>query len=129
MATLYKILWVLALLLAVFVSGALTAIWRGWGSPTVAVKVVNQSGQNIQSFSVAYVTCDTKGSIVGGELATGQTKTLHFSVCGEGGYTLAVVFADGRRITSTEGYVESGYLVTGLISQNGVTSSERTYGL
>ncbi|MHB8890262.1 MAG: hypothetical protein ACYC46_15735, partial [Acidobacteriaceae bacterium] len=129
MAPLPKTLGLLALLLAAFGTGAFTASSRGWGSHTVAVEVLNKSGQPIQSFSVVYATCGTKGSIVGGALTANQAQTLRFSVCGEGGYTIAVVFPDGRQVASSEGYVESGYFVTGVVSQNGVTSRERIHGL
>lgn len=129
MATLPKTIGVLALLVAAFGAGAFTASSRGWGSSTVAVEVANHSGQDIQTFSVTYTTCGTKGSIVGGALAAKQAQTLHFSVCGEGGYTIAAVFPNGRRVTSSEGYVESGYFVAAEVSTNGIASSQRTYGL
>jgi hypothetical protein len=124
-----KTLGVLALLLAGFGAGAFTATSRGWGSPTVAVEVANQSGQTIQFFSVAYTTCGTNGSIVGGVLPANQAKTLRFSVCGEGGYTVEVVFPDGRRVKSSEGYVESGYFASEVVSPNGITSNQRSHSL
>jgi len=123
MTRLSKTVAALVLLVTAFGAGALTAISRGWGSQLVTVEVVNDSGQTIKSISLAYTTCGISGSIVDNDLLQNQSKKFYFAVCGEGGYSVEAAFSDGNLIKGSGGYVESGYSVSEVVSQSGITSN------
>jgi hypothetical protein len=115
------------ILLLAFCAGAITAVWRGWGAQSVTVEVVNQSEQPLTSFTVRYETCGVRGSVVGGELLSGQSRRVKYTVCGEGGYFIEAQFRDGSVLKGTEGYVESGYSSTETITTNRIDSSQHVY--
>ena len=120
---------VFALIVTMFGAGALTAIYRGWGSQLVAVAVVNQSGQPLQSVTLNYQTCNGSGSLAVGALSPHQATTMHFAVCGEGGYTIEAVLSDGRLVKNNGAYVESGYSVSEVVLQNGIETNLHAYKL
>ncbi|MCE1242837.1 hypothetical protein [Oryzomicrobium sp.] len=129
MSTLLRIIAWCVLVLSGFGIGAITAVVRGWGSPVVTLELANQSGRSIQSFVVRYDTCGNKASITSEGPSAGQSKRIYFSVCGEGGYALEVVFSDGQRMVSRNSYVESGYSITEVVTANTIDSKQPIYGL
>jgi hypothetical protein len=118
----------LALILVAFCIGVAIAVLRGWGSSNVTLELQNQSGRAIQSYVLHYETCGVKGVITGEAVAATQSRKIRFPVCGEGGYRVEVNFADGRQVTGTAGYVESGYVLSEIVTATAINSSVRTYG-
>ena len=110
-----------------FALGVAIAVLRGWGSPVVSAVVVNKSEQPLQSVTVKYTTCGGKGSIVGGVLLPGESRTFRYSVCGEGAYIIEAQFSDERTVRTRERYVESGHFSTETISKNSIHTDQRTY--
>ena len=117
----------LAFAIAAFAAGAWTAIQRGWGTQSVTAIVINDTDQTLRAVTIHFEACGNKGSISGGELAPSHSHRLRYSVCGEGGYTVEAVFADGQVVKGSGGYVESGYVSTERISRNGIASSQAFY--
>lgn len=110
-----------------FAFGAWAAIYRGWGNRTVTANIVNSSGSILSSFAIDYQTCGVAGSMTGGSLGKGEAGQLRYSVCGEGGYVVRVVFEDGRVLEGREGYVEAGYITTEEVTADAVVSSQSIY--
>jgi hypothetical protein len=59
----------------------------------------------------------------------GKSRTVRFPVRGEGGYLVVATLADGRVLTGTEGYIESGYSTKVTITQDGIASTPTPYAL
>jgi hypothetical protein len=110
-----------------FALGAWTAMYRGWGNRMVTANIVNASGETLSSFAIDYQTCGVASSVTGGPLAKGAVRQIRYSVCGEGGYVVRVVFADGRVLEGREGYVEAGYVTTERVTADAVISSQSVY--
>ena len=110
-----------------FVAGAWTAIQRGWGADTVTAQIINVSDQSLSSIAIEFETCGSRGSVVGGELKPGSSRRLRYSVCGEGGYVVEAVFADGHMVRSGGGYVESGYVSTEQVSRDAIVSEQSLF--
>ena len=112
---------------AAFCAGATTAAWRGWGESTVAVEVLNGSTQPINSFVVHYGTCGGRGHAYGGELLPGQARTVRYSVCGEGGYSVEATFQDGSTVKGGGTYVMSGSSTKETVTERGVATDDQPY--
>ena len=110
-----------------FALGAAIAVLRGWGSPLVNAVVVNKTEQPLQSVTLNYTTCGGKGSIVGGVLLPGESRTFSYSVCSEGAYRIEAQLSDDTTLRTRERYVESGHFSTETISKNGIHTVQRTY--
>ena len=123
--TAVKALGLVALVSAAFARGAVTAVLRGWGSPLVFVMVENKTMAKIRSVSLAVTTCGSTSKLAAFGLALGQTQTVRFPVCGEGGYELEAVLVDGRTLKS-KAYVESGYSVSEHVDQSRIRSQTKT---
>jgi hypothetical protein len=102
-----------------FVAGFL---WMPHGAPTATTKVVNDSGEKLKSVSVNYQTCGNAGSIRTNGLESGQSRRFVYHVCGEGGYTVIAVFADGRELAGGEQYVEVGDATAAHVTRDRVIS-------
>jgi hypothetical protein len=111
-----------------FIAGAATAIVRGWGSPLVTVEVVNKSGADLRAVLLEVDTCGSKQQIPGGALRVDASTRLRFLPCGEAGYRLSVVLADGVEMRS-EGYAEAGYRIVEVVESRRVRSETRTHRL
>jgi hypothetical protein len=117
----------LVLTCVAFVAGAWTAIQRGWGADTVTAQIINVSDQSVDSIAIQFESCGSRGSVVSGELKPGSSRRLRYSVCGEGGYTVEAVFADGHMVRSRRGYVETGYLSTDKVSIDAIISEQSLF--
>jgi hypothetical protein len=122
-----QIIGALVLTCVAFVAGAWTAVQRDWGADTVAAQIINASEQSISSIAIQFETCGGRGLVVGGELKPGSSRRLRYSVCGEGGYTVEAVFADGHMVRSSGGYVESGHLSTEKVSRDAIVSEQSLF--
>lgn len=106
-----------------FLAGAATSAARGWGSPVVSLRVINQSGRPVQSVTVEYETCGSKSALAARPLARGEETTFQFLVCGEGGYQVVAHFDGGVELKGRDGYVESGYRATEVLQAKGIEST------
>lgn len=111
-----------------FFAGAFTAATRGWGSPLVTVVVHNSTASPLRSVEVRYTTCSETRSLhaASSDIAPGESSVVRFLVCGEGGYTMEVVLADGSKLTSG-GYVEAGYYTNMYVEPKRVRSEDRFF--
>lgn len=113
--------------LAGFGLGAWTAARHDWGSSAVAATIVNESGRAIDRAHVEFESCNLQGSAIVGRLAAGHRRTVHYSLCGEGGYVVDVRFADGTHLRSGGGYVERGYRTLDLVHVDRIDSAQSPY--
>lgn len=113
--------------LAGFGIGAWSAARYGWGSNAVTATIVNDSGRTIDRAHVEFESCNLQGSAIVGRLAAGDRRTVHFSLCGEGGYVVDVRFADGKHLRSGGGYVERGYRTLDVVQPDRIDSAQSPY--
>ena len=90
---------------------------------TVSLEVINESSTSVQRVNVHYDSCGDRGVINGAPLPPGQATRIRLSICGEGSYFTEVEFADGRRISGSENYIEAGDRPTDLVTENAVRST------
>ncbi|BBE52188.1 hypothetical protein OYT1_ch2681 [Ferriphaselus amnicola] len=90
--------------------------------------VQNTTAAEIRSISLSITSCGSTSIFSVATLLPRQEHTFRFSVCGEGEYQLAAMFADGR-VLRTEEYVETGYSVNELVGQSRILSNTHTYRL
>lgn len=113
--------------LAGFGIGAGAAARYGWGSSAVAATIINDSGRAIDRAHVEFESCNLQGAAIVGRLAAGDRRTVHYSLCGEGGYVIEVRFADGKHLRSGGGYVERGYRTLDVIYADRIDSAQTPY--
>ena len=113
--------------LAGFGIGAWLAATNGWGTPTVSATIVNDSGSPIERVHVEFESCNLQGTAIVGRLNVGDRRTVQYSLCGEGGYVIDVLFADGRSLRSGGGYVEHGYRTVDVVQRERIDSRQSTY--
>ena len=101
-------------------AGAMTAMSRGWGQASAIVDIVNSSNKYVSTVTVQFDTCGYRGSVQAGAMAIGASTQVRYVVCGEGGQTVTVQFADGAIVKSTA-YVESGYRMMEGISRDAIS--------
>jgi hypothetical protein len=123
-----KIPVVFAVVAASFALGAWTAIVRGWGTTNVTATIVNE-GSEVASVTIRFKSCGAVGSVASGRLEPGSTQRLRYNVCGEAGYSVTAVFANGRSLSSSDGYVESGYGTTERIKNDAIVTTQSLYAL
>lgn len=111
-----------------FFAGALTAGLRHWFQPLLEVTFINASGQNITDIQFSLTTGSQKSISSLGPIENTQTRTYYFFVAGEGGYRVDVTLADGRKLPSENGYVESGYSIKETITESSINSQFSMYG-
>ncbi len=89
----------------------------------VCVTISNQSGYKIEKLIVRNQYSD--------ELLTGienaSQKSLLIRNPGEGSYSITAVFENGLRVTRKETYVEGGYSVTEVVTQEVIKTEHSTY--
>jgi hypothetical protein len=121
-----KPLRILALAVAAFGAGFVVNAMLG-RDYMVRTTVVNETDRPVRSFTVTYETCGAETQIVGQSLAPGQSRIVAIQLCGEGGYTLKAVFADGQVVEGGGGYIESGAETTDRITAKGIISDASAY--
>tara|TARA_R110002073_G_scaffold276337_2_gene440194 strand:+ start:1843 stop:2247 length:405 start_codon:yes stop_codon:yes gene_type:complete len=121
MATRPRILLVLIIAVASFVSGIYVAISRHWFQPLVTVSVANVSGQEIQSLVVTYASYGAKGRIESPPPKPGDTTVIHFFHQGEGSFQIDALLADGKAMHAVGGYIEPGYRCFFKVSPDEIT--------
>jgi len=106
---LLDVLGVLVALVVGFGAGALTAVQRGWGTMEMTVHLSNQTGQPVSRLIITTKNSTRTVTTHLGALAQGAETTSRVAVAGEGIYQIEATLADGRVITSSPAYVQSGY--------------------
>jgi hypothetical protein len=107
----------------VFAAGVVTAVVRQWGQPMVTVSVENKSGGLLSNVEVAFRSTAANGVLHMPTIPHGESMLGRFYLRGEGSYTVKVTLATGRVLTSTEGYVESGYRTTEIVRETEIQSA------
>ena len=113
--------------LAGFSLGAYMAATKGWGTGTVTAMIVNDSGSPIERARIEFESCNLQGIAIVGSLSAGARRTVHYSLCGEGGYVVDVRFADGRSVRSDGAYVERGYRTLDVVQRDRIDSNQSSY--
>jgi hypothetical protein len=126
--TALKVLIVAGGLTLAFAAGAVTAILSRWGTPIATIHVRNETAREISAITVTYRTCDATHTLLFDRAAQRASRAVPRDVrmdivlCGEGGHTTEVAFADGHTLRSEGSYIEGGYVVTERILESGITS-------
>lgn len=128
MRTALRVLATTILLICVFFAGALTAGIRHWFQPLIEISLINNSGQEISDVHLSLETGGQKSISTLGHIEKGQTRIYRFFVAGEGGYILVATLADGSKVSSEAGYVESGYSIKKTVTASSIKSEVRFYG-
>lgn len=85
---------------------------------SIRLQIMNDSGQSTSDLTLIV---RTGGKIVTHTLhplAIGETQSLQVDLRGEGSYELRVILADGTRLRSGPGYIESGHSALELIQRD-----------
>lgn len=120
---------ILVLTVAVFGTGAATAVLLRWGKPIATIYVQNESDKKIESITVTYTTCGVKRKLIykGAEQHQFDTDSKIFSMqvvlCGEGSHITEIAFSNGQIFTTKGSYIEGGDEVTERITESGINSA------
>lgn len=123
-----KALFMFAALCMSFISGAITAVLRQWGSPVATIHVRNESSQQIRSVAVTYTTCGRTQRLVfnvsdqSEPQPTERDLWLRIVLCGEGSHTTEVMFTNGNALRTKGSYIEGGHEVLERVLESGITS-------
>lgn len=120
-----KLLLVLLFGVVLFCVGAVVSARRGWLQPLVTMQIENRSGQVLRSLEVQYEGGATRSTATLPNLASDEVIQFRFYVRGEGGYKVNAVLGDGTALKASEGYVESGYHVTEIITKSQIVGSAK----
>jgi hypothetical protein len=113
---------------AVFGFGAAAAAYRGWLQPLATIQIDNRSGQQLRLLEVKHESRGVSSIATLPALSAGQSFSFRFFVAGEGGYRINAVLADGTVPKDSEGYVESGYNNTEVITPTAIVPSSFASG-
>jgi hypothetical protein len=108
-----------------FGAGAVLSAQRGWFQPVVTMKIENRSGQVLRALEVTYESGQTSSIATLPKLAANETLYFHFYVRGEGGYKVNALLGDGTAMKASEGYVESGYYVSEVITTSQIVGTPK----
>jgi len=115
--------------LAVFGTGAATAVLLHWGKPIATIYVENESEKEIESITVTYTTCGVKRKLIykSAEQHQFDTDSKRFSMqvvlCGEGSHITEIALSNGQIFASKGFYIQGGYEVTERITESGISSA------
>lgn len=123
MPRLRRIVLLALLVLVSFGAGVFYSAIYHIGSPIVTVQLQNASNQNIASVLLEH----EHGSVSVTNIEPGDSRRVHFYAPGESSYKLNVVLADGRTMTDGAGYVEAGYEVVEVISNDTIKSNYQLF--
>ena len=123
MRTLAKFFLILLSGLVLFGAGAAVSARRGWFQPVATMQIENRSGQALRSLEVHYEGGTTRSTATLPTLASEGIIEFRFFVRGEGSYKVNAVLGDGTVLQPGEGYVESGYRVTEVITKSKIVGS------
>lgn len=90
----------------------------GWFQAIVAITIVNRTDQDLSELVLEYKNSGVNGCVKLPALANGARTVARFWLSGEGGYTIRAKLADGTALLEGEGYVESGYTMTEVLTMN-----------
>jgi len=124
-----KVIGAFAFAIALFFAGALTAGMRHWFQPIAVVIVKNGSGQDLSDVTLAFESAGIHSTSTLPPLSRGQSTTVRFFVAGEGGYSIEARLANGIIVKGGSGYIESGYVATETITENGIKAQVSYTGL
>lgn len=110
------------LVLVSFGAGAITASILHLASPIVTVQLKNVSDQKIKAVQLEH----EHGSLTAATIGPGDSRLVRFYSPAESSYSIKVVFADGRTLSGGGGYVEAGYKITEVISDDKIKTN---YGI
>jgi len=127
MKVLAKLLLILFFGVVLFCAGAVVSAQRGWLQPVVTMQIENRSGHVLRALEVEYEGSATRSTATLPNLASDEVIKFRFYVRGEGGYKVKAVLGDGTALKASEGYVESGYHVTEIITKSQIVGSPK-YG-
>jgi hypothetical protein len=110
------------LLISGFAIGAWVAAYRGWGSSGATTFIENKAAESLRTVTVIADSCNEQRTFITGRLAPGETRRVQYPVCGEGGYIIQAETDGGRMIKSDQRYVESGYVTSDHVTDEGIVS-------
>ena len=106
-----------------FSAGVLASANRGWLQPLATIHIENRSGQQLRLLEVKHESRGIASLTTLPALPNGESARFRFYVAGEGGYRVHAVLADGTVLKDGEGYVESGYETTEIISPTAIVDA------
>ena len=115
-----SILGSLAIAGVAFVGGLIVSDLTGFGQHDGVVKVRNATAGPLRSVEVVLDSCGSKTTTTVQAIASGNSVAIRFSVCGEGGQVVRAILSNGKVVTSSEAYVESGTRMTAEVTDNAV---------
>jgi hypothetical protein len=90
-------------------------------NPPVVITVKNVSSQGIEILAI-HGGGDPSQTSSSGPLRRGGKCYFSFTVPGEAGYSLEIIFADKRKLAGGGGYVESGYAVLNRVGDTAISN-------
>lgn len=107
-------------LLLAFASGVIAGAKLGWLQPVVKVTVVNQTGGALSGLQLDFRSAGASGELRLPDLENGGRAVARFVVAGgEASYRIQGRRSDGRRLEGRDGYAESGYVITEVLTADG----------